>query len=150
MKLAKALEKRIKTPYGKDNIRIERSEDKHTKAKVWRVVRVVAGSLFYATRGQNEFFSASDGREKEEENKNDGEKKNMFEIEEERTDYPQLPANNDPQLPANEEAPKQIGSTGQSTHAGSPNEFAGSPNEQRTIFDDTEGLPEEEYDEVLI
>jgi hypothetical protein len=57
IKLARALEKRIKTPYGKKNIRIERQENKHTKSKEWRVVQVVAGSYSNATRTENDFSS---------------------------------------------------------------------------------------------
>lgn len=45
MVLSKWLQKRVKTPFGEDNIRIERDEDKHTKMKVWRVFAGSAGSV---------------------------------------------------------------------------------------------------------
>jgi hypothetical protein len=44
IKLGRALEKRVDTCYGSENLRIERGKDSHTKGKMWRVSRGFADS----------------------------------------------------------------------------------------------------------
>ena len=44
MKLSKWLEKRVKTPYGPDNLRIVAVRDAHSHVNKWHVLRVVASS----------------------------------------------------------------------------------------------------------
>ncbi len=55
--LGKALEKRLETCFGENNLRIEREVDSHTKQKLWRVVAGSAGSATAYARNENEYPS---------------------------------------------------------------------------------------------
>jgi hypothetical protein len=50
IRLGKALEKRVDTCFGNNNLRLERGKDEHSKVSLWRVVAGSAGSSSFATR----------------------------------------------------------------------------------------------------
>jgi hypothetical protein len=50
IRFGKALEKRVDTCFGDNNLRLERSKDEHSKVSLWRVVAGSAGSLPFAAQ----------------------------------------------------------------------------------------------------
>jgi primase-polymerase (primpol)-like protein len=58
--LTRALGARVQTVYGSRGYRLEKSKNDHTKAKEWRVVRIVADSFSKATQGKNSYTSCED------------------------------------------------------------------------------------------
>lgn len=87
MILAVQLGKRVQTVYGKDGLRLEKDLDGHSKQKLWRVMRVVAGSSPKRPQGEN-FLSSSEDTVYSSIN-------SLFNtaIENGGLNYPQLPAN---------------------------------------------------------
>ncbi len=62
-KLSKWLEKRVKTPYGEHNIRIEFTKDKHTRINSWQVLRVVACSSGVSNDFENNSLKSDDTKD---------------------------------------------------------------------------------------
>ncbi|GCE15305.1 bifunctional DNA primase/polymerase [Tengunoibacter tsumagoiensis] len=58
--LGKALDKHVETCFGEDNLRLEKTFDKHNKKSLWRVVAGNAGSLSNATQSENVESSLGD------------------------------------------------------------------------------------------
>jgi primase-polymerase (primpol)-like protein len=52
IRFGKALEKRVDTCFGDNNLRLERSKDEHSKVSLWRVVAGSAGSLSVAAQAR--------------------------------------------------------------------------------------------------
>ena len=67
IRLGKALEKRVDTCFGDDNLRLERGKDEHSKVSLWRVVAGSAGSYSFATRVKKA-PSTSSGEENDRDN----------------------------------------------------------------------------------
>ena len=88
IKLAKALEKRLEACFGADNLRLESKNDKHSKQRVWRVLRVVAGSVSYRSHVEETIHDDSENNNKK------------SDIEDDIKHYPQLPASTLTTLPA--------------------------------------------------